>query len=214
MKLLLSTIALSLLAATPALAAKKAKLPKGEYPWFIQLGVGAVVSSNAEDQALDDLAQLGHDITDYNYESGSNSFQLELGYRFNQNWAVTAGYMSFGATSFETTASTAYDVELIDEIARAAPKYGNGNTYSLVYSHELSPSFVANVDAGLLYLETKSRVQSGFTSYELTDHALQYFVGAGVDYKYEKMRVGVYLRHYDIDQTGSQWLGVRLGYHF
>jgi hypothetical protein len=212
MKLLLSSIALSLLMATPALAAKKA--PKNNYPWFAQLSLGGVIKSDAEEQAIADLNKLGHDVIDYTYESSNKSFQFELGYSLNDNWAVTAGYMDFGRTSFEPKIATGYGVELIDEIAKTAPRYGNGNTFSLVYSFDLASSISASVDVGIIYLESKSEIQLEYVTYEIKDHSLQYFMSAGLDYKFDDFQVGLYARHYEIDQVGSEWLGVRLGYHF
>ncbi|WP_158968103.1 outer membrane beta-barrel protein [Paraglaciecola sp. L3A3] len=214
MKLLLSTIALSLLVATPALAAKKAPKKKNYYPWFVQLSVGQVVSSNAEERAVEHLTAAGHEIATVDFKQDSTGYIFELGYEFNENWAVTAGYLDFGDTTFDVTSLTGHGVELIDEIAQSAPRYGDGNTFSLVYSLDLTSAVSASVDAGILYLESTSEVELEFVTYEITDHSMQYFMSAGLDYKFNDYRVGLHARHYEIDKVGTNWVGVRLGYHF
>ena len=221
-KVLFSVIALSLLIVNPALSAPKEVEKESSYPWFVQLSVGAVVSSNAKEQALDDLTALGHDITSLDFEQDSLGYIFELGYKFNENWAVTAGYIDFGETAFDVKSSTGYSELLIDDLNEAAPRYGNGNTYSVIYSYPIADAVIISADVGLLYLESESVVTIDigtegnpvYFDYSTSEHSLQYFLGTAIEYQYKGIRVGVQYRHYDINGVGTEWVGTRLGYHF
>jgi hypothetical protein len=221
MKLLISAIALSVLAASPAIAAKN-DAKKDESKWFVNLSLGVIASSESEDQAIEDLTALGHDITGVDFDQNTKGYIFELGYQLNESWAVSAGYLDFGEAPFNVASSTGYSVQLVGDLLDAAPRFGNGNTYSVIYSLPVADSIIASVDAGVLYLETESVVtidvsdddEPVYYEYSDSEHSLQYFLGAALEYQYQKMRVGVQVRHYDINGVGTQWVGARIAYHF
>ncbi len=221
MKLLISLIALSVFITNPAIAAKK-KAEKGSYPWFVQFSIGSVFNSQAERQSLNDLTAMGHKITSVNFEQDGKGYIFELGYHLNESWAITAGYMDFGETTFNISSLTGYDAELIEDLNDAAPRYGNGNTYSVIYSYSVADAIVISADAGVLYLETESVVTLNVGSedapvyydYSTSEHSFQYFLGTALEYQYKGVRVGIQYRHYEINNVGTEWVGARLGYHF
>ena len=222
MKFLISAIALSLLISTPALSASKKAKKESSSPWFVQLSLGAVVGSKSAEQALDDLTALGHEITSIDFEQDSLGYIFELGYKFSENWAVTAGYIDFGETTFNVNSFTGYSELLIDDINEAAPRYGDGNTYSVIYSYPITDDVIISADAGILYLESESVVfidvgpegSPVYDEYATSDHSLQYFVGAALEYQYKSARLGIQYRHYEINNVGTEWVGARIAYHF
>jgi hypothetical protein len=219
MKLLISAIALSVLISTPALSAPK---KESSSPWFVQLSLGYVVDSKSGEQALDDLTAMGHEITSIDFEQDSLGYVFEVGYKFNENWAMTAGYLDFGETTFNVDSFTGYTALLIDDINVAAPRYGNGNTYSVIYSYPITDSVIISADLGLLYLESESVVfidvgpegSPVYDEYSISNHSLQYFGGLALEYQYKGVRLGIQYRHYEIDDIGTEWVGARIGYHF
>lgn len=222
MKLLISAIALSVLISTPALSAPKKDKKESSYPWFVQLSLGAVVDSQSGEQALDDLTAMGHEIQSIDFSQDSLGYIFEVGYKFNENWAITAGYLDFGETEFNVDSYTGYTELLIDDISEAAPRYGNGNTYSVIYSYPITDSVIISADLGLLYLESESVViinigtedEPVFDEYSTSEHSLQYFAGAILEYQYKSLRLGLQYRHYEINNVGTEWVGARIGYHF
>lgn len=219
MKLLISAVALSLLIANPVLAAAK---NKKDNPWYVQASFGAIAQTDSDEQALADLTALGHDVKSLTLDTRNSSYQFELGYQMTGNWAVTAGYVDFGATEFDVNIETAYADLLINDISATAPRYGSGNTFSLVYSYHIIPSLALSVDAGVLLLESEYSAQVNvgteeepiFYQQSDSDSSVQWFASAGVSYQFKALEAGVYYRHYEIDHVKSEWLGVRLGYHF
>jgi len=219
MKLLVSAIALSVLAATPVLAAQKAKK---DNPWYGQASFGAITKTASGEQALADLRELGHDVKVLNFDTGNESYQLELGYQMTPNWAVTAGYVDFGPTEFNVNIETTEADLLINDISATAPRYGSGNTFSLVYNYHIIPALALSVDAGVLFLESEYSAQVNIGTAQapvyyqqtVSDSSVQWFASAGFSYFYKGIEAGIYYRHYEIDHVNSEWLGLRLGYHF
>jgi len=219
MKLLISAIALGVLISTPTLAAKK-KVTSS--PWFIQLSIGSVASSDAEEQALKDLTAFGHEITAVDFQQDSVGYIFELGYRLNENWAISAGYIDFGETDYNISATTGFSALLIEDINEAAPRYGDGNTYSVIYSLPVTDDVVVSADVGILFLESDSAVTVNVGTeddpidldFDTSEHSLQYFAGAVLEYQYKSIKVGVQYRHYEINHVGTEWVGARVGYSF
>jgi hypothetical protein len=221
MKFLISAIALSMLATSPVIAAKNDDT-KNESKWFVNLSLGVIASSESEDQAIENLTALGHEITGVDFNQNTKGYIFELGYQLTESWAVSAGYLDFGESPFNVSSSTGYSVQLVGDLIDAAPRFGNGNSYSVIYSLPVADSIIASVDAGILYLETESVVtidvgngaEPVYYEYSDSEHSLQYFLGAALEYQYQEMRVGVQVRHYDINGVGTDWVGARLAYHF
>lgn len=219
MKLLVSAVALSLLVANPVLAAGK---NKKDNPWFVQASFGSITKTDSAEQALVDLQALGHDVKSFSFDTGNESYQIELGYQITPSWAVTAGYVDFGPTDFNVNIETSQADLLINDISATAPRYGSGNTFSLVYSYNIIPELVLSVDAGVLLLESEYNGQVNVGTEEeplyyqqsISDSSVQWFASAGLSYYFNNIEAGIYYRHYDIDQVSSEWLGFRLGYHF
>jgi len=215
---MVSALIVSLLIANSAYAAPA---KKGN-PWYIQGNFGGVFDSDAKEKSLQDLTDLGHQVTDIRLETSNNSIQLELGYQLTENFALTVGYIDFGDVDYNVSVNSKYTDELIKDIAKTGPKYGNGNTFGVVYSYELLPSLVASVDAGVLFLESEYQVTLNLGSNQApiyytqttSESSTEKYGGLGLSYFFNKFEVGGYYRYYDIDGVASQWAGVRLGYHF
>ncbi|MFQ3209024.1 MAG: hypothetical protein ACI9U5_002129 [Colwellia sp.] len=222
MKLLVSAIALSIFAITPVLAAQQVKTPSKGNPWFVQVSFGVITNTDSGEQALADLRELGHDVKVLNFETSNESYQIELGYQMTPNWAVAAGYVDFGPTEFNVNIETTNADLLIDDISATAPRYGSGNTFSLIYNYHIIPDLVLSIDAGVLLLESEynAKVNIGtsqtpvYYQQTVSDSSVQWFTSAGLSYFYKGIEAGIYYRHYEIDHVNSEWLGLRLGYHF
>ncbi|WOH38128.1 outer membrane beta-barrel protein [Thalassotalea fonticola] len=218
MKKIISTVVLAMLITNSALAAKKSV----DSPWYIQASFGEVFETDAEEQALKDLNKLGYTVESMSFDNSKNSYQVELGYQMSEHWAVTAGYVDFGDTDFDVQIDTPNADLLVNDIEKAAPRFGDGNTFGLVYSYKVIPEVVLSLDGGVLFLESEYNTQVNVGSddepvfYKQTtkDSSVQWYASAGVSYLFDKLEVGVYYRYYDIDHVNSQWLGARLGYHF
>jgi hypothetical protein len=215
---MISALTVSLLIANSAYAAPAKK----ENPWYIQGNIGVVFETNSSEQSSQDLTALGHEVTFTEVITPHNSIQLELGYQLTENIALTAGYIDFGDVDYNVSVNSKYTDELIKDIAKTGPKYGNGNTFGVVYSYELLPSLVASVDAGVLFLESEYDVTLHLGSVDkpiyytqtTSDSSTEKYGGLGLSYFFNKFEVGGYYRYYDIDGVASQWAGIRLGYHF
>jgi OmpA-OmpF porin, OOP family len=99
-KLLVCTFALAL-AGTSGTAL--AESPSGPGPWYIGVGVG-ISDANLPDETVNGAnsalqAANGASSTVVDTDDQSTSLQIFLGYKFNQNFAVEAGYASLGEST-------------------------------------------------------------------------------------------------------------------
>ncbi|MGJ8680983.1 outer membrane beta-barrel protein [Paraglaciecola sp.] len=212
-----------MLLSSTGVTAQNKKQTKPDSPWYLQASIGSIFESDAESEANKQLNALGHSqILSSDVDYGT-SFQIEVGFKLSENIALTAGYVDFGDMTSTLTVNTKFDSDLIADLADVGPKYGNGNTYGVVYRHEVAPKLMASVDVGIIFLESEYSVPVNIGTAEIpawttsttSETSREMYMGLGASYLLlGKFEVGGYYRYYDIDNVPSHWGGIRLGLHF
>lgn len=200
MKRLIATAALATLVASPAFAQSYQYNPN-EGP-YVGAGLGYTKLDN---DSLDWLADAGASTDD-----SDTGYKLFVGYQFNPNFAIEAGYVDFG--DFSASAS-------VPGYSAKAEISAEGFTAALVGKLPIQNGFSVFGKLGMIawdgdYKESDS---DGWSYSESSDGSDPYY-GIGAEYEVERILMRAEFERYDISDSGEDFeidmISASIGYRF
>jgi len=131
------------------------------------------LSSNIFDSAL---SGAGASSPSSSVKGGSNQFRLQLGYKFNPNFALEGGYIDFGKAKYSASYTTPTGT------ASGTVKAGGLDIAALAIL-PLNDSFSVFGKAGLVAARVKSDLSSSLVSSSVKSNVVRPLLGLGAIYK-------------------------------
>lgn len=148
-------------------------------------------------------AELDDRFDDFEFDSTSVAFRIFAGWRFNEHFAVEAGYLDFG--DFEQ------DFDILGNIVPASVS-ANGFTAGVNGALPLSERFSLTGRAGMLFWNGTATL-SGILQASPDD--VNPFFGAGARYQFtERVAATADFTHYDLEDTDSSMLAAGIEISF
>jgi len=203
MKRLIATAALATLVASPAFAQSYQYNPN-EGP-YVGAGLGY---SKLDNDTLDWLGDVGASTDD-----SDTGYKLFVGYQFNPNFAVEAGYVDFG--DFEASGADGTD--------SARLKLGvEGFTAALVGKLPIQNGFSVFGKLGMVAwdadLDLDANIGGDAYRESASEDGTDPYYGIGAEYEVERILMRAEFERYDISDSGEDFeidlISASIGYRF
>ena len=200
MKRLIATAALAGLVASPAFAQSYQYNP-AEGP-YVGAGLG--------------YSETGFDIEGYyrdrgytntNTDDSDTGYKLFVGYQFNPNFAIEAGYADFGEFSANENSGNGQAELSVD-----------GFTAALVGKLPIQNGFGVFGKLGMVAWDADLDESDNTGSARYSEDGTDPFYGIGAEYEIERIRLRAEYERYDISDSGEDFeidlISASLGYRF
>ena len=94
--------------------------------WYLGLGYGASEADSDTVNFVDDMAALGHTVTDFNIDVSSEGLKLFGGYNFNENFAAELAYVDLGEVTAEIEGTSLDLTQMVLDANSLLPVMGDG----------------------------------------------------------------------------------------
>ena len=108
--------------------------------WYAWADFGSASGSSSKSQLDSEFLAAGINATTTSLNNQRMSYQLGVGYQFNDSWSIEAGYVDLGEVEMSLTATTTNINQLYADVARIHPLSAQGYLVTGQYQKQLSDS--------------------------------------------------------------------------
>uniref|UniRef100_UPI00165F9B32 tandem-95 repeat protein n=1 Tax=Teredinibacter waterburyi TaxID=1500538 RepID=UPI00165F9B32 len=174
---------------------------------FAEVSVGRASGSQSKSDFERGMQQDGLAVTTTHYDTKSTTFQLLLGYHYNDNFSATIGYLDLGEVAADFNLPADDDESLRRSIKKHHPYTGSGLTLGARYQRDLYSKLNGFVEAGVFVWQGDVVSIANNADTDLDGSIDPYFaVGAAVPLN-ENVSIGLKYQYHVLDDQSVSLTG-------